>query len=222
MMISPEQTKAARAMLDWSQDILAQEAGVSPATIYNFEKGHQSYSSSRKIREALERKGFEFIGTKGLNRCEETRTFYEGPDSCDRFYEDMLATAKHCNGEVAAIYRTSEQFARSLGVTDFSNLERLEKLSKLARVKCLLSDARDTTLLIAAFQFKAIPQHPFEPLAIFICGDKYTIVITNGREFSFYVMKSADRANAEMLQFTRHWNVALPLVVQGNNSKLRA
>lgn len=40
-MLSPEQSRAARAWLDWSQEDLAQKAGVAPSTIRDFEKGRR-------------------------------------------------------------------------------------------------------------------------------------------------------------------------------------
>jgi ribosome-binding protein aMBF1 (putative translation factor) len=40
-MITPEQSRAARAWLDWSQDDLATKAKVSPSTIRDFEKGRR-------------------------------------------------------------------------------------------------------------------------------------------------------------------------------------
>ena len=39
--MSPEQSRAARAWLDWSQDYLAKEAGVSLSTVRDFEKGRR-------------------------------------------------------------------------------------------------------------------------------------------------------------------------------------
>jgi DNA-binding transcriptional regulator YiaG len=38
-MLTPEQSRAARGWLDWSQDDLARHANVSLSTVRNFEKG---------------------------------------------------------------------------------------------------------------------------------------------------------------------------------------
>jgi transcriptional regulator with XRE-family HTH domain len=40
-MLSPEQSRAARAWLEWSQEHLANRAGVSLSTIRDFEKGRR-------------------------------------------------------------------------------------------------------------------------------------------------------------------------------------
>lgn len=41
-MLSPEQSRAARAWLDWSQEQLAKRAGVSLSTVRDFEKGRRT------------------------------------------------------------------------------------------------------------------------------------------------------------------------------------
>ena len=41
-MISPEQSRAARGWLDWSQDNLAKQANVSLSTVRDFEKGRRT------------------------------------------------------------------------------------------------------------------------------------------------------------------------------------
>ena len=40
-MISPEQSRAARGWLDWSQEELAKRANVSLSTVRDFEKGRR-------------------------------------------------------------------------------------------------------------------------------------------------------------------------------------
>lgn len=40
-MLSPEQSRAARAWLDWSQEDLAKKANVSLSTVRDFEKGRR-------------------------------------------------------------------------------------------------------------------------------------------------------------------------------------
>jgi transcriptional regulator with XRE-family HTH domain len=41
-MITPEQSRAARAWLNWSQDELAKRASVSVSTIKDFERGERT------------------------------------------------------------------------------------------------------------------------------------------------------------------------------------
>jgi ribosome-binding protein aMBF1 (putative translation factor) len=52
-MISPEQSRAARGWLDWSQDELAKRANVSLSTVRDFEKGRRTPIANNL--EAIER-----------------------------------------------------------------------------------------------------------------------------------------------------------------------
>jgi transcriptional regulator with XRE-family HTH domain len=59
--MSPEQCRAARAWLDWSQDELATRARVSNSTIRDFEAGRRApiANNARAIQHALEAGGIE-------------------------------------------------------------------------------------------------------------------------------------------------------------------
>jgi ribosome-binding protein aMBF1 (putative translation factor) len=61
--MSPEQSRAARAWLDWSQDDLAAKAAVSPSTVRDFEKGRRDPIANNltAMRVALEAAGIAFV-----------------------------------------------------------------------------------------------------------------------------------------------------------------
>lgn len=63
-MMTPAQCRAARAMIDWSQQDLADVAKVGNATIRNFESGRTTpqHSTLQVLRSALEAAGVSFQG----------------------------------------------------------------------------------------------------------------------------------------------------------------
>ena len=212
MIISPEQIKAARAWMGWTREYLAEEAGVSTGTIRNIEDGKVSPRSVEPIRLVFESKGFKFYGRHGLSRQpSETKTF-AGPDSCDEFYQELLSIAKQKGGEIVAIFRTQQQLARALGVTDFTRHERLEQLAKHAVIKCLLSEDRELAFNLASIHFRATPHNPFGPMAQIVYGDTTIIIVGNGREFFFHITKSVETANSGLKDFASRWEAALPLL----------
>lgn len=66
-MITAAQSRAARALLDWSQVQLADAANLSESTIRDFEKGRRtpSVNNLAAIRRALEEAGVIFIAENG-------------------------------------------------------------------------------------------------------------------------------------------------------------
>jgi len=66
-MITPEQCRAARGLLDWSQAKLAAEAGVGIVTVRQFEAGaHDTRRATLEvIARAFKDAGVEFIDENG-------------------------------------------------------------------------------------------------------------------------------------------------------------
>lgn len=63
-MITRQQIRAARMLLEWHQSHLAEASGLSVETIKRVEKTgleSMSYGNAEKLREAFERSGIEFI-----------------------------------------------------------------------------------------------------------------------------------------------------------------
>jgi transcriptional regulator with XRE-family HTH domain len=67
MLISPEQSRAARALLNLSQAELAESAHVARATLADFERGARmpTHNNLQAIYSALERAGIVFIPQSG-------------------------------------------------------------------------------------------------------------------------------------------------------------
>jgi transcriptional regulator with XRE-family HTH domain len=66
-MLTPEQSRAARGLVGWSQDKLATRAHLGPSTIRDFEKGRRVPTTNNlaAIKRALEAAGAVFIPENG-------------------------------------------------------------------------------------------------------------------------------------------------------------
>jgi transcriptional regulator with XRE-family HTH domain len=66
-MLTPAQSRAGRALLDWSQEELARASHLGLSTIRDFEKGRRvpMHNNLAGIRRALEDAGVEFIPQNG-------------------------------------------------------------------------------------------------------------------------------------------------------------
>lgn len=110
-MITAKQIRAARALLGWSQQELADAVGLSKPTIVDAEKtGHQSrIETSNTIQGAFEDKGLEFI-PGGVKERADIVTIFEGEDCAIRFLEEAYRALKETGGELL-LYASSDERA---------------------------------------------------------------------------------------------------------------
>lgn len=66
-MLNSAQSRAARGLIEWSQEKLAKEAHLSLSTVRDFEKGRRvpTHNNLAAIQRALEEAGVEFIPQNG-------------------------------------------------------------------------------------------------------------------------------------------------------------
>lgn len=62
-MLTPETSRAARGLLDWSQAELARHSNLSESTIRDFEKGRRQPTRNNlaAVHSAFEKAGIEFL-----------------------------------------------------------------------------------------------------------------------------------------------------------------
>lgn len=79
--LTPAQCRAARGLIDWTQEDLAEAAGVSRSTVRDFEKGRHDLNrvSAAQIRGALEAAGVILIQADALGPGVRLREVPEVP-----------------------------------------------------------------------------------------------------------------------------------------------
>ena len=119
VMISRNQSRAARALLGWTQQDLAHAASLSKTAINNFERGlcEVKEDTFSAIRNAFENMNIEFIGHSGVNKREETIRIIHGENSILTVMHDALQTLSA--GDELLVCNTSHAFEQKL-LQDFS------------------------------------------------------------------------------------------------------
>jgi transcriptional regulator with XRE-family HTH domain len=66
-MLTPAQSRAARGLIEWSQEQLAQASHLGLSTIRDFEKGRRipTHNNLSAVKQALEAAGVQFIPENG-------------------------------------------------------------------------------------------------------------------------------------------------------------
>lgn len=101
-MITIEQCRAARGLLGWTQQDLADASGLSKTAINNFEKRHSDIKaeSLRAIRIAFEEAGIEFQDDNGLRQRKDKVSIFQSEDSFDLLLADITQTLGTKGGEI--------------------------------------------------------------------------------------------------------------------------
>jgi transcriptional regulator with XRE-family HTH domain len=103
-MISIEQIRAARALLDLNQDELAKLAGISMRTLNTLERAVVAprMETLRALQAVLEARGIEFLPDHGVKLRSERLDVskIEGSHAVEKFLDDIIDQLKENGGEV--------------------------------------------------------------------------------------------------------------------------
>lgn len=223
--IHASQVKAARALLNLSQEELAAMTGLSITTIRKIEGGAISPRSKtmNAIKHAIEGAGWEFIHPEGIRRRQNEIVIYEGVGGTDMFFDDVLDTVRQKGGDVYGSIISQEMLTQSLGAHAKSNSDRLIKLNELARVKCLLSQPDEMPILLAGYQFRTVLRCYMSAVPYFVYGDRFVLVLPEGRDsFKYILHRSGSLVQHFRTRFLELWDVATPFMTFRETEPTRA
>ena len=104
-MITRSQCRAARGLLDWTQQELADASGLSKTSINNYERGLADVKEDtlKVIRDAFVKAQVEFSGSDGVRKRADTVQVLKGADSYFRLMEDIAETLELARSELLVI-----------------------------------------------------------------------------------------------------------------------
>lgn len=206
-MITIEQCRAARGLLGWTQQDLAEASGLSKTAINNFEKGHSDIKaeSLKAIRLAFESLDIEFIGLEGLRKKSETALFLKGPSTFRDLFDDILLTLENNSLKTLDILDTQNSWVTKLEATDtLTNLQRLK--NRNISVRILTGAPVPKHPSYNHTQWSSINEQTALPYAptTYIYGPKIATEMWNSD--NTVILKSATIAQAEKQRFEILWS----------------
>lgn len=101
-MPTGKQIRAARMLLDWDAEDLAQKAGVTRETVFNMERGtfRPRPTTLEKIIKAFNDAGVDFNGDRGVELRDDTIRKFEGEDYYLKFLSEVH---NHMRGRKGAV-----------------------------------------------------------------------------------------------------------------------
>lgn len=211
-MIVGRQIRAARALLDMSQDELAEAAGLTPQAIRKIESGdvQPREGTIADITRVFNERGLEFTDNSGVKFKPQGVEIYEGPERFDAFYDFLYEYLKTHGGEVC------------LSISDQSLLDKYRKNPELhyTRVKALYTAGVIKKFRILASKseyfhrplfstFKMQPEGYISPTGFWAFGDCLALISFVHEPAPYVVLlRSAALADAYRQAFNIAWAVA--------------
>lgn len=203
-MITVEQIKAARALLEWNQDVLAKAAGLSKPALANIERRLSSPRAETldALQKALEQAGIEFTEGPGVKLTSDTVKVmvFSGSDSIQRLWNDIYTTLK--SGEERLISGVDEDtFIQATGERFDKMMQRYQKAGIRGRILALEGDRN---FVDPTSEYRWIPKQIFQDVPYYVYADKYAMLIWKP-EPKVVLVENKAIAEAYRAQFERHW-----------------
>src|ERR1700733_9628335 len=115
-MITGRQIRAARSLLDWDAQTLADQAGMTRETVSRIENDtvQAQERSMEKILRAFDEYGIEFIGSTGVQWAQHQTKTLVGIEGLKTFFGDVRAVAQNTNEEIVICGFDEDYFENKL------------------------------------------------------------------------------------------------------------
>jgi transcriptional regulator with XRE-family HTH domain len=210
-MVTINQIRAARALLGWNQDELAEHAGLSLATVANIEQGRGKMRGHTldAVRTSFERAGVEFTPEPGVRLRREKFNFriLEGDDAIFELWNDIVLTLGATGGEVLMSGISEQTWLAKYKKEMTANILRQRALKIYPRV--LLAEG-DNLVIIGSATYRAVPKFLFQQSPYFVYGDRFAI-INWGPPQRVLLVQNAAIAETFRHQFEFNWQIGREL-----------
>lgn len=207
-MITRDQIRAARALLDWGQPRLAELAEVSTDLISKIENGvtDGSVKTLNRLQVILENHGIEFSKNDGVSRKTHQVYTIAGRDNFlsffDKMYQEVLAVK-----ELYACNVDERLFDKWLGETSDEHTTRMENIEGLVCLT-LVEEGQDYFPCESYTQYRWVKKAHFDPSPFYVFGDTVAILLFE-EDVTVIVINHPDVARSYKKQFLMAWDGAL-------------
>lgn len=211
-VLTAQQIRAARSILDWSQEELAEIADLSVATVRKLELGHVSPRgrTTSFLRKTLEDAGLEFLEFNGVRQKPNEIKIYEGPEGVRDFFDDVYQTVSRKGGDIVIV--ATNMLWNMLGNYADLHKARMLAIKNIVSVKCITTE-REIHLPAPSYcEYRYISKAYVNSVPFYVYGDKYAIrTIQATPSPKIVVIQSQAVADTFRLQFQSMWDKATPL-----------
>jgi DNA-binding XRE family transcriptional regulator len=213
-MITAAQLRAARGLLDWTRNELAEAAKVSPETVKNIEHGvfRPQEQTAEAIMNAFRMHDVEFTDNEGVRKVSDSIVVLRGFEGFKTFMDDVYGNAKQSyslNGTKPMCVCNVDNNLFKKYLKDYApvHIERMSKIEGL-KIKILATkkeEARTSNANYLSYKF----MEERNPLPFYVYGDKFAILnFSTDNAPMIILINSTVVAQSYRDQFDVMWNSA--------------
>lgn len=210
MIITAEQIRAARALLNWKQSDLARESQISLASINNLERniGSPRVDTIRTIEETLINAGIEFLDQDGVRKKSDFFAIVEftGKDFIKDWMEDFTICMTQPGDTIFVCGLDERNFPRH---APDQLLRYVEHQKKTGFVERIIIQEGDDFLLASTECYRWISPDLWGPVPYFVYKDRFVIAMYEANRL--IMIRNHAIANTFRQQFETLWGMSTPL-----------
>lgn len=220
-MITIKQIKAARSLLDWTQNDLAKVSGFSMAAIAKIEQGQGNprVDTMAAIQGAFERYGITFLGTHGVDKTDERFDLknYLGPKAVYEIWRDIRETLP--NGGEILLGNLDDKY--------WDEYYRQDLIGEIARrdalgihFRALLCEGDDFIIINRPHQYRTVPKAVFAQIPYYVYKNKVVFMMITTEPHRYVLIEHAPLAESFRSQFEYYWRTGnKPVLAEDGNTK---
>lgn len=212
-MISLDQIRAARALLDLSQEDVASALRVATNTFSRMESGKSGISVDhmRSIQRFYEQRGVEFIPNEGIRKRQGQLVEYRGAEGFRAFMDDVHETVKAQGGLVCVHNVSPANWIKWLGREwNAAHTERMLKIRRAFEFKITIRHG-DQNFIGRHAEYRWLPEKSWNDQSFYAYGDRLALLLFDAQDVSIRVVHSRQFASGFRSLFSLAWENISPV-----------
>ncbi len=209
-MITGRQIRAARALLDMSQDDLAEATGLTPQAIRKIESGESQprEGTLADITRAFHDRGVEFTDNSGVKLKPSEIEVLEGTSGFSRFYDYLYEHVSHHGGDLC-VSGVDERLFSKYHLTAKAHAERMTILRQTRndiRMQILIEEGDYNFIATGYAAYRWQKKEHFSATPFYVFGDCLALIsFSHDPAPQVILIKSATFAQAYRQAFALAW-----------------
>ncbi len=210
MLITADQIRAARGLINWSQTDLAHRTGLAVPTIANIELGKQipGKGTIEKIIDAFALGGIVFLENEGVQKQKESVQTFSGKKDFEKFFDLVYSVASTIGGSIYVSNVDEKLFDEGIENSfDEFHIGRMTEIRKNIDFRVLLKEG-DTYFPASSYAtYKWLDEKQFANVPFYVFGN-YLGIIFFIEEPTVILIKNQNVADLYRKKFLIQWKGA--------------